>query len=159
MKNLKPLRLEKGYTQNQIAQFLQVGNSTVFRWEHSISAPTLFQFLKLCKVLDCTPAQLIGDMDNNTIPVFGENFTIVKAIPVTDELALKNCSFGITVQSALSDRINIGDICFFAFGAMPEKDRIVFASADSYNGQLCIFKEYDADMQIIAVCQFLHSRI
>ena len=159
MKNLRELRLKKGCSQNQLAQFMQVGNSTVFRWEQGICSPTLFQFLKLCKVLNCTPAQLLGDMDIGTIPVFNTDFTIAGSVAVTGDMSACWCCFGIVVPSALSARINCGDICFFSFGSTPETERVVFASTDNCNGNLFIFKEYDEEMQIIAVCQFMHSRI
>ncbi len=159
MNKFKAMRLKKEYTQNQIAQFMHIGASTVFRWEQGISKPTLYQFLKLCSLLNCTPSELIGNISNEQIPVFTVGFDLVNTQSVTMETREKNCCFGIVVPHSLSPRITKGDICFFSFDSEPEKDSIVFSSADGYNGQLCIFKEYDENIQIIAVCQFLHSRI
>ncbi|MBR2029043.1 MAG: helix-turn-helix transcriptional regulator [Oscillospiraceae bacterium] len=159
MKNLKELRLKKGYSQNQTAQFLHIGSSTVFRWEQGISKPTLFQFIKLCRVLDCTPAQLVSDFYKNRLPVFDIDGNLITDENLTDELSACGCCFGIVIPADISPRVSAGDICFFSFDISPEEGRIVFSSYDNYNGNLCIFKEYDADMQIIAVCQFLHSTI
>ena len=159
MKNFKAIRLERAYTQNQIAQFMHTGNSTVFRWEHGITKPTLYQFVKLCRIFSCTPAELTGDMYDDEIPVFNADFTLAGREPLTDQLACRNCVFGIVLPQDLSPRINAGDICFFSLDDKAEKESIVFCSYDNCNGQISIYKEYDSDMQIIAVCQLLHSKL
>lgn len=159
MKNLKTLRSEQGYTQNQIAQFMHIGCSTVFRWEQGIAKPTLYQFIKLCHILKCTPAELMGNTDNDKLPVFNFDFSLFGTEVVTEELSARNCAFGIILPYDISPRIKSGDICFFSLDNGAEKESIVFYAYDCCNGQISIYKEYDTDMQIIAVCQLLHSKL
>ena len=159
MKNLKTLRTEQGYTQNQIAQFMHTGSSTVFRWEQGITRPTLYQFINLCHILKCTPYELMGDIEKDQIPVFNSDFSLAFKEAVTEELYTRQCAFGIILPYDISPRIKSGDICFFSLDNSAEKESIVFYAYDNCNGQISIYKEYDADMQIIAVCQLLHSKL
>ena len=159
MKNFKAIRLKRGYTQNQIAQFMHTGSSTVFRWEHNITKPSLYQFVMLCRILKCTPAELTGELHNEEIPVFTADFTLVGKEPLTDELACRNCVFGIVLPQGISPRINAGDICIFSLDDKTEKESIVFCSYDNCNGQISIYKDYESAVQIIAVCQLLHSKL
>ena len=159
VKNLKILRTEQGYTQNQIAQFMHTGNSTVFRWEQGITQPTLYQFIKLCHILKCTPSELMGNIEKDQIPVFSFDFSLTYKEAVTAELYARKCVFGIILPYDISPRIKSGDICFFSLDNGAEKESIVFYAYDCCNGQISIYKEYDTDMQIIAVCQLLHSKL
>ena len=159
VKNLKILRTEQGYTQNQIAQFMHTGNSTVFRWEQGITQPTLYQFIKLCHILKCTPSELMGNIEKGQIPVFSFDFSLTYKEAITAELYARKCVFGIILPYDISPRIKSGDICFFSLDNGAEKESIVFYAYDCCNGQISIYKEYDSDMQIIAVCQLLHSKL
>lgn len=159
MKNLKALRTEQGYTQNQIAQFMHTGSSTVFRWEQGVTHPTLYQFIKLCHILKCTPSELMGDIEKDQLPVFNYDFSLIFKEAVTEELSARKCAFGIILPYDISPRIKAGDICFFSLDNSAEKESIVFYAYDNCNGQISIYKEYDADMHIIAVCQLLHSKL
>lgn len=57
---ISQLRIEAGLTQFELAQLLDVTESTVANWESGRSATVwLDRFVKLCKIFDCTPDQLI----------------------------------------------------------------------------------------------------
>ncbi len=53
---LKELRLEKGYTQNQIAKILNVSGNTIYAWENN-SMPTLTNVIKVCEAMNITLEQ------------------------------------------------------------------------------------------------------
>ncbi len=64
------LREEKGLTQRQIAETLNVDVSTVRNWEKSRDGVKMFvRVAKLCELFDCQPTDLfeeekIGDLDD-----------------------------------------------------------------------------------------------
>ena len=159
MKNLKLLRHSKGYTQAQLAQFLQVGNSTVFRWEAGLSTPTLYQFLKICNILNCTPAQLCDNISENCIPIFNLKDKSIVFAPLNRELTDNNCCFGIVICEELSARISCGDICYFSTNTDNNNSILVFASDDNYSGNLYLAENAPDNAEIIAVCKLMHRLI
>lgn len=50
--NLKNLRLEKGFSQSDIAKILGVDRRTVSAWENKICEPSFEMLGKLCDVFD-----------------------------------------------------------------------------------------------------------
>ena len=57
---LKSIREEKGYTQEQIAQFLGVNQNTISSWENNRTQPKLRQINMLCGLYDCTTERITG---------------------------------------------------------------------------------------------------
>jgi transcriptional regulator with XRE-family HTH domain len=58
------LRRAVGMTQRQLADAVGVTESTVSNWEQGRNAlKQLEQFAKLCKVLKCSPDDLVGYVD------------------------------------------------------------------------------------------------
>ena len=159
MKNLKILRHSKGYTQAQLAQFLQVGNSTIFRWEAGLSTPTLYQFLKICNILKCTPEQLCDNIAENCIPIFNLRDKNITPAPINANLSENNCSFGIVICEELSPRISCGDICYFSTNTDNNNSILVFASEDNYSGNLYLTENVPENSDIIAVCRLMHRSI
>ena len=51
-KHLCVLRTERGITQKQFAQFLQVSESTYANWEQGRREPCLYHLLKISKILE-----------------------------------------------------------------------------------------------------------
>ena len=156
MNNFKDLRLKQGLSIAQLAEFLHIGAGTVARWESHDTTPTLAQFLKLCHFMQCTPAQLCGLTDNE-IPLFTDNITTCSSMYLTAEMLCDNCSFGLVLPYDISERFVKGDTCLFSFDRNAEADSLVFAIDDNYNEFLYIYKEYDANLQIIAICRQLLS--
>ncbi len=52
--NLKNLRLEKGFSQSDLAKILGVDRRTVSAWENKICEPSFEMLGKLCDVFDET---------------------------------------------------------------------------------------------------------
>lgn len=70
MSRVAKLREEKGLTQRQIAETLNVDVSTVRNWEKSRDGVKMFvRVAKLCELFNCQPADLfeeekVGDFDD-----------------------------------------------------------------------------------------------
>jgi len=58
--NLKTLRKEKGFSQEQLAARLNVVRQTVSKWEKGISVPDAELLIKLSEVLNVTVSELLG---------------------------------------------------------------------------------------------------
>lgn len=58
--NLKRLRKEKGFSQEQLATRLNVVRQTVSKWEKGISVPDAELLIQLAEVLDVTVGDLLG---------------------------------------------------------------------------------------------------
>lgn len=59
-KNLKKLRVSKGFSQADIASKLAVKNGTISNYENSVSSPDLGMLTKLSKILETSTDQLLG---------------------------------------------------------------------------------------------------
>ena len=59
-KRLKELRLEKGYTQKQLATLIGYDQSMVARWEKGESEPTASAIKQLALVFNVTADYLLG---------------------------------------------------------------------------------------------------
>lgn len=58
--NLKILRKEKGFSQEQLAARLNVVRQTISKWEKGISVPDAELLIQLAEVLDVTVSDLLG---------------------------------------------------------------------------------------------------
>ena len=58
---LKYLRESKGYTQDEIANKLNIARQSVSKWEQGINEPDFETVKKLCQILDCSIGELIDD--------------------------------------------------------------------------------------------------
>lgn len=160
MKNLKYVRNAKGYSQAQLAQFLHVGSSTVCRWELGQTKPSLCQFLMLCKILNCKPAQLCDEFTHSQIPVFDIENSAAAGYPLTDELKGSGCSFGLILPFDIYGRFKKGDICYFSLEAADVCDeKPVLAFDDNYNEYIYPFKDHNSNLQIIATCNAVYTKI
>ena len=68
--NLQRLRMEKGYTQQQLAKLVCVDRSSITRWEKGNRVPDLILLARLANCLGVDPSALLveGDLDSR-IPV------------------------------------------------------------------------------------------
>ncbi len=62
-KRLKELRLEKGYTQKQLATLIGYDQSMVARWEKGESEPTASAIKNIAVLFDVTSDYLLGIED------------------------------------------------------------------------------------------------
>ncbi len=58
--NLKTMRKEKGFSQEQLATRINVVRQTVSKWEQGISVPDAELLIKLAEVLDVEVSDLLG---------------------------------------------------------------------------------------------------
>ena len=54
------IRKDKGLTQKELAERLNVPQSSISRWEQGKHLPTLEQFIEIAKALETTLDELIG---------------------------------------------------------------------------------------------------
>ena len=59
MNLIKELRIQKGFTQTEIAKKLKIDKSTVSKWETGESLPRADKLFKLAKILNCTVDELL----------------------------------------------------------------------------------------------------
>ena len=64
--NIKRLRLEKGWTQQQLADNLQVSRKTVTRWENGWNVPALFYAQKMAELFSTTVGELMNGNPTTT---------------------------------------------------------------------------------------------
>lgn len=62
-KRLKQLRLEKGVTQKQICDWLQLSKNAYGNYEQGIREPSLETFSKLCDFFNVSADYLLGRTD------------------------------------------------------------------------------------------------
>ena len=63
---LKEVRKLNNYTQQQIAEYLQVDQSLISKIEKGTRRINMTQFDKLCQLYDVTPEYLLGETDEYT---------------------------------------------------------------------------------------------
>ena len=86
---LKKLRMQKGFSQEDIAEKLHVVRQTVSKWENGQSSPSVEQLIQLSIVLDVTIGELLETKDE-----FASNQNVDKGLAVTKKVemitAMKN---------------------------------------------------------------------
>ena len=60
MNRLKELRKEKGLTQDDLAELLEVTKSTIFNWENGVSNIKPDRLKTLCEIFDVDATYLLG---------------------------------------------------------------------------------------------------
>jgi transcriptional regulator with XRE-family HTH domain len=59
-KNLKALRLDKGFSQKKLASMIDVSQQCISEWENGNNEPTLSSLWKLSEVLEISIDELVG---------------------------------------------------------------------------------------------------
>ena len=85
--NLKTLRRQKGFTQEELAARLNVVRQTVSKWEKGLSVPDAELLTRLAEVLEVPVSTLLG----STIPDDKEPDDIARQLArINEQLAVKN---------------------------------------------------------------------
>ena len=79
MNRLKELRKEKGFTQDDLAELLEVTKSTIHNWEKDVFSIKSDRLKKLCEIFDVDVPYLLG---YNTV----KNETDIKASALDEAL-------------------------------------------------------------------------
>ena len=91
------LRKSKGYTQEQIADKVNISYQAVSKWENDISSPDISILGELANILGVTIDELLGRVDPNE----------VKLVDKTERKDLKNMVLKIIVESNDGDKVNV----------------------------------------------------
>ena len=91
------LRKSKGYTQEQIADKVNISYQAVSKWENDISSPDISILGELANILGVTVDELLGRVDPNE----------VKLVDKTERKDLKNMVLKIIVDSNDGDKVNV----------------------------------------------------
>lgn len=124
--NLKQLRHERGYSQQKLAQKLNVSRSTVAMWETGSSEPSLQMIQRIADVLSVSVAELFGEPADPSahkgilIPVLGcvqaglPNEAVEDVLDyeeITPELASTGEFFALRVRGdSMEPRMVEGDV-------------------------------------------------
>lgn len=60
-KTIARYRQQSGYTQEQVAEILQIGNEAVSRLERGLIMPNIARLIELAEIFECTASDLIAD--------------------------------------------------------------------------------------------------
>ena len=60
-KAIAKYRQQSGLTQEQVAEFLQIGNEAVSRMERGLIMPNVIRLLELAEIFQCTAADLLAE--------------------------------------------------------------------------------------------------
>ena len=63
-KNIKALRIQKGYTQKELAELLHVTSQAVSRWEQGDVEPSIDTISNMAKIFEVTTDEIIGGLEN-----------------------------------------------------------------------------------------------
>ncbi len=85
--NLKTLRKQKGFSQEELASKLHVVRQTVSKWEKNLSVPDADMLVRLADVLDVTVTELLGAKIDGTEDA---NNIAEQLSRINEQLAIKN---------------------------------------------------------------------
>ena len=91
------LRKSKGYTQEQIAEKVNISYQAVSKWENDISSPDISILGELATILGVTTDELLGRVDP----------TLVTLVEKTERKDIKNMVLKIVIDSNDGDKVNI----------------------------------------------------
>lgn len=85
--NLKTLRKQKGFTQEELATRLHVVRQTISKWEKNISVPDADTLIRLAEILEVSVSELLGAKieNENTASDVEEQLS-----RINEQLAIKN---------------------------------------------------------------------
>ena len=85
--NLKTLRKQKGFSQEELATRLHVVRQTISKWEKNLSVPDADTFIRLAEILEVSVSELLGAKieNENTASDVAEQLS-----RINEQLAIKN---------------------------------------------------------------------
>lgn len=90
-KNLKTLRKQKGFSQEELASRLHVVRQTISKWEKNLSVPDADTLIRLAEILEVSVSELLG----SKIETENENENVTNDVAeqlsrINEQLAMKN---------------------------------------------------------------------
>lgn len=117
--NLRVMRKEKGYTQEELAIKLNVVRQTVSKWEKGLSVPDADLLAMISDVLETPVSRLLGEKINEAAD---KNEIAEQLAKISEQLAIKNRrskklwkTIGITILVIVALYIVLMVVSFFAF--------------------------------------------
>ncbi|MBO4456668.1 MAG: helix-turn-helix domain-containing protein [Butyrivibrio sp.] len=117
--NLKALRKEKGYTQEELAIKLNVVRQTVSKWEKGLSVPDADILCVIAEILDTDVSALLGEKIEDES---SKNAVAEQLAKISEQLAIKNRRskkiwkiLGISVAVILGIYILLMVVSFYVF--------------------------------------------
>lgn len=85
--NLKTLRKQKGFSQEELATRLHVVRQTISKWEKNLSVPDADTLIRLAEILEVSVSELLGAKieNENTASDVAEQLS-----RINEQLAIKN---------------------------------------------------------------------
>lgn len=89
--NLKTLRKQKGFSQEELASRLHVVRQTISKWEKNLSVPDADTLIRLAEILEVSVSELLG----SKIETENENGNVTNDVAkqlsrINEQLAIKN---------------------------------------------------------------------
>lgn len=89
--NLKTLRKQKGFSQEELASRLHVVRQTISKWEKNLSVPDADTLIRLAEILEVSVSKLLG----SKIETENENGNVTNDVAkqlsrINEQLAIKN---------------------------------------------------------------------
>ena len=85
--NLKALRKQKGFSQEELATRLHVARQTISKWEKNLSVPDADTLIRLAEILEVSVSELLGaKMENESTT----NDVAEQLSRINEQLAIKN---------------------------------------------------------------------
>ncbi len=91
------LRKEKGFTQDDLAQMLDVSPQAVSKWENDLTCPDISLLPKLAQILGVSVDTLLS----------GKTEPIAQIVPVEERKDVKDMMLRIIVDSAEGDKVRV----------------------------------------------------
>ncbi len=170
--NIKALRRKNGYSQQDLADKLNVSRQTISSWEVNRTEPTMGNIEMMSIIFHCQKSDLIDGVfkpqaqsSNQTkhkiINVLGR---VAAGIPIdsiseiidqeyiTDELAQKGEYFGLRIKGdSMSPVIMDGDTVIVRFQEDAETDEIIIALINGHDGVCKKLKKLDNGLMLISI--------
>ena len=85
--NLKTLRKQKGFSQEELASRLHVVRQTISKWEKNLSVPDADTLIRLAEILEVSVSELLGSkIGTENVP----NDVAEQLSRINEQLAIKN---------------------------------------------------------------------
>ena len=87
--NLKTLRKQKGFSQEELASRLHVVRQTISKWEKNLSVPDADTLIRLAEILEVSVSELLGskiETKNGNVT----NYVAEQLSRINEQLAIKN---------------------------------------------------------------------
>ena len=161
---LKVLRESKGYTQDELADKLNIARQSVSKWETGINEPDFDTLKKLCQILDCSISELIDDDGTivttkeekkaktanwlfriNIMLAIAASLVIIYLLRIAPDQVAQH--FGTDIETTYGSRWNIVAMLLIAVMMVPATIIVRFTA----NKQEA-YKKYKVMLQIMMLC-------